>query len=162
MSSEERDMILQMVAEGKVTTAEAADLLDALDTKEDRAGEDGVGAESRDVYRNDRDQRRQERDARRFERDLGRQDREQRRKGFADRVLEIHVQDGGETRTHVNIPLGMAVAAGRFLPKKAQDYFDRYGIDLNDLLDSVSSDLSRRGDIVDVTDGDTHVHLAII
>lgn len=158
MGSEERDMILQMLAEGKVSTAEAADLLDALDTKD--AGQSNVETSAEDPYY---DTRHWERDARRYERDSRRHERDMRRgHGLADRGLEIHVQDGDETRTHVHIPLGLAAAAGKFLPKKAQEYFEKYGIDLTDLIDSISNDLSRRGEIVNVQDGQTRVHIAVI
>jgi hypothetical protein len=149
VSSEERDMILQMVAEGKVSTAEAADLLDALDTKEE-PDDSGISEELiyRDLRQEQRDERRRQRDARRG-------------RGLADRGLIIHVQDGEETRTHVQIPLAMAAAAGKFVPKKAREYFEQYEIDLTDIIDSVSNDLGRRGEIVNVQDGDTRILISI-
>jgi hypothetical protein len=149
VSSEERDMILQMVAEGKVSTAEAADLLDALDTKEEAADQEVADeAGYMDVYRQQRDERRRERDQRRG-------------RGFAQRALLIDVRDGDKTKTHVQIPLAMAAAAGKFIPKKAREYFEQYDIDLTDLIDSITSDPVRHGDIVNVQDGDTRVLISI-
>lgn len=147
MSSEERDMILQMVAEGKVSTGEAADLLDALDSAREQ-DETEWSREARDEARQERDERRRERDARRG-------------RGIYDRGLLIDVRDGDETRTHVHIPLAMAAAAGKFIPKKAREYFEQYGIDLTELVESVSSDLARRGEIVNVVDGETRVQVSI-
>jgi hypothetical protein len=149
VNSEEREMILQMVADGKVSTSEAVDLLDALDAK-DEAYEDEAEVEvsSRDIYRQLRDERRRERDLRRG-------------RNLSDRGLLILVQDGNETRTHVHIPLAMAAAAGKFVPKRAREYFEQYGIDLTDLIDSVSKDLAKRGEIVNVVDGETRVQVTI-
>jgi DUF4097 and DUF4098 domain-containing protein YvlB len=149
VSSEERDMILQMVAEGKVSTHEAADLLDALDTEEESANPEAADDVSNvDMFRRQRDESRRERDQRRG-------------RGLADRSLLIDVRDGEQTKTHVQIPLAMAAAAGKFIPKKAREYFEEYGIDLSDLIDSFSNDPVRRGEIVNVVDGETRVHIAI-
>lgn len=152
----EREMILQMLAESKITTSEAADLLDALETKDpNQASSEGASESSF------RDARFRDRDTRRHERDLHRQERGSRGRRLSERNLEIHVQDGEETRTHVNIPLGLATAAGKFMPKKAQEYFEKYGIDLAELIDSVSHDGGREGELINVVDGETRVHIAI-
>lgn len=146
MSKEERDIILQMLSEGKISPSEAGDLLEALETqqKEDLEQSTRPFESGRHEYRN-----------------------HERHGNFASRDslhqhgLLIRVSEGEETRTRVHIPLGMAFAAGKFMPKKAQEYFDKYGIDLKEVLDSVAGDLGRRGEIVDVNDGETRVQIVV-
>lgn len=165
MSNEERDMILGMVAENKITSAEAADLLDALADVEREDGETNREERFSNTHHRDREARRAERDVRRRERDLEREirhrDREHRRTPRSGRTLMIHIRDGEDTRTHVNIPLGMALAAGKFIPQRARAYFDDYGIDLTDLLDSVANNLGQSGDIVNIREGDKSIRVAI-
>lgn len=179
MSKEERDIILEMVAENKISTAEAADLLDALTESEaDERGssapdwvgaggsETDTGSRFVDGHRRDRDSQRHEREVRRHERELEREarrrERESGRGRTSGRSLMIHVRDGDETRTHVHIPLGMALAAGKFIPKKARGYFDEYGIDLDDLLDTLQADLGRAGEIVNIRDGEKSIHISVV
>ena len=164
MSNEERDVILQMLAESKITAAEAATLLDAL--KESEAGEPAeagaswqrsAGEHRRAFADMDRDFKRMDREMRRRERDM---EREHRRPTNSGRSLFINVTDGDDTRTHVQIPLGMAVAAGKFMPRKARAYFEEYGIDLTELVDSVMNDISRAGEIVNIRDGNKRVQVS--
>jgi len=182
MSSEERDIILQMVAENKITTAEAADLLDALneveteeresssapnwgglhETIDSALGEAGlhISEKVRERARRhaDREARQWQREAQQRARDAARDFR----RGRNGRSLLIHVSDGEETRTHVHIPLGLAIAAGKFIPKKARVYFDEYGIDLTDLVDTITHDLARVGEIINIRDGETRVQVTVI
>lgn len=153
MSSEERDMILQMLADGKVTPQEAADLLDALEPEPDAGAAPGG---DRSHWQGDDLERL--RSSRRWE-DPGPGPRRPT-PAFAGRSLLIHITDGDETQTRVNVPLGMALAAGKFIPKRAQEYFDRYGIDLSTILDSIAHG-SQNGEIVNVSDGDTHVKIVV-
>lgn len=154
MSSEERDMILQMLADGKVTPQEAADLLDALEPERD-AGSSPGGDWNQWI-------------ADEAERARNRSSWEERIAGsrrpnpplFSGRSLMIHVTDGDETKTHVNVPLGMALTAGKFIPKRAQEYFDRYGIDLSAILDGVAHG-DQNGELVNVRDGNTHVKIVV-
>ncbi|HEV3312668.1 MAG TPA: hypothetical protein VG815_19315 [Chloroflexota bacterium] len=170
MSSEEREMILQMLAENKISTAEAADLLDALESPEESRSEYETEVESAfyNAERSERDGRRAERDLRRAERDMEREarrmEREVRRSRHpgSGRSIVIDIRDGEETKTHIQVPLGMALAAGKFIPKKARAYFDEYGIDVTDLIDSVASDVSQHGDLVNIRDGDKRVQISVV
>ena len=167
MRSEERDMILQMVAENKISTAEACRTCSTR--RRGRAGS------RRDLPRLPRVTALEHREFRRLERDLwcrrkrdlerAARDHERAMRGsrpLTGRSLMIHVRDGDETRTHVHIPLGMAMTATKFIPKKARGYFEEYGIDLTDLLDTVSEDLGRVGEIVNIRDGCKSVQVAIV
>src|SRR5579872_3004148 len=174
VSDEERDMILQMVAENQISTAEAAVLLDALKESEAEEQAQPDWASGSDQFRESRrrlehEARRMEHDARRMERDVERAARQASRDAFRHlgrpgigRSLLIHVRDGEETRTNVRIPLGMALAAGKFIPKKARGYLEEYGIDVADLIDSLANDLGRTGDIVNIREGDKVVQISIV
>ena len=148
MNNEERSIILTMLSEGKISPSEASDLLDAIEVKKESEPQ-----ESGSWHAEARRERKHDAHARRTEiYPAGR---------VRDRGLMIHVSDGDETRTKVHIPLGMALAAGKFLPQKAKEYFDKYGINLDEVLESAMSDMGRRGEIVDVRDGDTRVQIVV-
>jgi hypothetical protein len=152
VSSEERDMILQMLAEGKVTPQEAADLLDALEPGR-LAPTPHPGEWNR--WQGD--------NAERFGSSSSWQDRgpaQRRSSSFAGRSLLIHVTDGDETKTNVNVPLGMALTAGKFIPRRAQEYFDRYGIDLASILEGIAHG-DQNGELVNVRDGNTQVKIVV-
>jgi hypothetical protein len=169
MSNEERDVILQMLADNKISTQEAASLLDALRESEESGeteswprwkSEDAEGGQD---DRNERARRRLDRDMRRQERDVYRASlRRHSRGSTSGRSLFINVTDGDETRTHVHIPLGMAMAASKFIPRKARAYFEEYGIDLSELIESVLGDVGHAGQIVNIRDGDKRVEVTVI
>ena len=74
-------------------------------------------------------------------------------KGIA-RMLRISVDatrpDGSKEATvRVNVPLGLARFAGRFLPPEARRELEGQGIDLSSLLDSLNSDVPD-GRLVDI------------
>lgn len=75
------------------------------------------------------------------------------KKGIA-RLLRISVDatrpDGSKEATvRVNVPLGLARFAGRFLPPEARRELEGQGIDLSDLLDSLNADVPD-GRLVDI------------
>ena len=74
-------------------------------------------------------------------------------KGIA-RLLRISVDatrpDGSKEATvRVNVPLGLAKFAGRFLPPEARKELEGQGIDLSTLLDSLNADVPD-GRLVDI------------
>ena len=74
-------------------------------------------------------------------------------KGIA-RLLRISVDatrpDGSKEATvRVNVPLGLARFAGRFLPPEARKELEGQGIDLSTLLDSLNADVPD-GRLVDI------------
>jgi hypothetical protein len=145
-------MILQMLADGKVTPQEAADLLDALEPEPDAgtAPRDWNSWQGEDLERLRSSSRWEERGP----------GPRRPTPPFGGRSLLIHITDGEETHTRVNVPLGMALTAGKFIPKRAQEYFDRYGIDLSSILDSIAHG-NQNGELVNVSDGDTHVKIVV-
>ncbi len=74
-------------------------------------------------------------------------------KGIA-RLLRISVDatrpDGSrEATVRINVPLGLAKFAGRFLPPEARRELEGQGIDLSSLLDSLNADVPD-GRLVDI------------
>ncbi len=150
MNEDERGRILRMVAEGKVTPEEGADLLEA------------VGSANR-ADRGDRADR-----GERAER--GNQStswspfnsgppsisgRHTRR----GRHLVIHVREGGESKVNVRIPLSLARTAGKFIPRQAQSYFGKYDINLQEFLDGAAE--AEGGTLLEVKDGDSKVLISV-
>ena len=62
--------------------------------------------------------------------------------------LRIAVDTGGEAKVRVNVPLGLAKFAARFIPKEGQVTLRGHGIDLDELLASLNS--SSEGRLLDL------------
>ncbi|HVC80849.1 MAG TPA: hypothetical protein VNL35_10175 [Chloroflexota bacterium] len=132
MANEEQTRILQMVANGQVSPAEAGDLLSALEPLTPRPAPIPVFPPASS---------------------LGPRAR-------TSRSLIIQVMDGERSKVNVRIPLGLARAAERFLPRQAQQYLREQGIELGEMLDSVQGN-EEPTSLLEVDDDDTHVRIAI-
>ena len=144
MSNEERARILRMVAEGKVTPAEAEDLLAALDAAPDAGARSmgpsatfGPGSMPAPPVLPGPPGIRKHR-----------------------RSLVIQVKEGGDSKVNVRIPLSLARAAGKFIPRHAQQHLAAYNIDLEELLSGLS-DTEGDGTLVEVKDGKDEVRIAV-
>ena len=144
MSNEERARILRMVAEGKVTPAEAEDLLGALDAAPSAEARSagpsatyGPGSmPALPVPPGPPGIRKQR------------------------RSLVIQVKEGGDSKVNVRIPLSLARVAGKFIPRHAQQRLAAYNIDLEDLLSGLG-DAEGDGTLVEVKDGKDEVRIAV-
>lgn len=141
--NQERLRVLELLEQGKITAAEAAELLRALGDEEVAGGErDG----------RDRRYRREERERERF--DGG-------RRGLP-RWFRVRVTDTrtGRMWANVSIPYGMVNSGLRFAPGNFP--FGRAGLPLqmDDLLSALRS--GRRGTIYDVTDSGKGQRIEII
>jgi hypothetical protein len=125
MPDEERDRILQMVAQGTITPAEASDLLAAIGGPPrqltSRAPRNGVA-----VARN----------------------------------LTIQIVDGATTNVNIRIPLALARAAGKFIPRQAQSYLNGHQIDLEAIMESLQGN-DGENTLLEVVDGDTNIRIAV-
>jgi hypothetical protein len=144
MSNDERARILRMVAEGKVTPAEAEDLLAALDAAPD-AGTRSTGSSA--TFR------------------PGPMPASPVPPGLPGirkhrRSLVIQVKEGGDSKVNVRIPLSLARAAGKFIPRHAQKHLAAYNIDLEELLSGLG-DAEGDGTLVEVKDGKDEVRIAV-
>lgn len=77
-----------------------------------------------------------------------------------NRSLVIHITEGDDTKVNVRIPLGLARAAGKFVPRRAQQYLDNYEINLDQLLESLTT-MEGSDTLVEITDGDDQIRIAV-
>ena len=137
MGEEERRTILRMVSEGKLSPEEAAGLLEAVeDASERRPGFTEALEANREVARHMRH---------------GRSGR--------NRALIIHIKGGGDNKVNLRIPLSLARAAGKFIPRQAATYLQNYEIDLQQFLEDASE--ADGGTILEVKDGENRVLIAV-
>lgn len=132
MYEEERTRILEMVAAGTISAAQASDLLAALDTPAALTAPrpQAVLTPPKPAQR---------------------------------RYLVIEIDaNGGQTKVNLRIPLGLARAIGRFIPRQAQKHLNEYEINLEDLLEGVGS-AEETGTLLEVSDngGADHVRIAV-
>lgn len=73
--------------------------------------------------------------------------------------LVIQVYEGEKSKVNLRIPLGLARAAGRFIPRQAQQRLDEFDINLEQLLQSLHDGES--GTLLEVIDGKDHIHIAV-
>lgn len=141
MNDEERARILHMVAEGKISPEEAADLLEALQPSTAPAPEPAFvsGGPGPLPSMNPIPPM----GAPRLRR----------------RTLVIQIREGGENRVNVRIPLSLTRVAGKFIPRQAQNYLGKYDINLQEFLDGVGDGDS--GTLLEVKDGENKVLIAV-
>lgn len=134
MYEEERSRILEMVAAGTISPAQAGDLLAALETpvsptavspRPSPAAPAPITTKRRYL------------------------------------AIEI-IANGGQTHVNLRLPLGLARTIGRFIPRQAQTYLKEYEINLEDLLEGVGG-AEEAGTILEVSDngGADHVRIAV-
>ena len=130
---DERNRILDMLASGKITAEQAAELLKAIGPGDvppppppPRAA-DAVGADARAFLRP---------------------------KQGISRMLRISIDAVGDGDTdrakiRVNVPLALARFATKFMPDEAKVQLDEQGIDLSELIDALGDELPE-GRLVDI------------
>ncbi|HZS93768.1 MAG TPA: hypothetical protein VFA78_03155 [Chloroflexota bacterium] len=141
MNDDERRRILRMVAEGKVSAEEAADLLDALQEPRPAPEPERSYAELHPypvspvppVPQTDQ---------------------------VRGRALVIRISEGDENSVNLRIPLGLAKAAGKFLPRRAEHDLREHGIDLPAVFDGVSSGVEV-GPLLMIQDGGDTVYIGV-
>jgi hypothetical protein len=135
-----------MVAEGKLSPEEAAGLLEAVEPQpaspEYSNSPEGEFAGS----------------GGRGESDVRVRGREVRR-SRPPRAVVIQIKEGGENKVNIRIPLGLARAAKKFIPRQAQNYLSSYEIDLQEFLDGAND--MEGGTLLEVKDGDNRVLIAV-
>jgi hypothetical protein len=131
MNNEERTRILNMVAAGQISPAEASDLLSALDAPPRPAPLPPVVAPVTN-----------------------------RTQLATARSLVIRIIEEGDSKVNVRIPLSLARAAGRFLPRQAKAALKEYEIDLDQILEEMSSGAGN-GALIEVEDDETHVFIGV-
>lgn len=139
--NDERGRILRMVAEGSVTPAEAEDLLAALEPPRAEGRLWGAPGTVGPPF-------------------MPAPPAPPGPPRPASRNLIIHISEGKDTKVNVRIPLNLARAAGKFIPRHAQHYLDNFDISLDDLLASLA-DNSGGGTLLEVHDGEDTVVITV-
>jgi hypothetical protein len=148
MNDDERARILRMVAEGKLSPQEAADVLEALDQAAEQVEAARMAAaEAQNAFN-----------------DLSADPRirvrgPEGRRSRSPRAVVIQVKEGGENKVNIRVPLGLARAAGKFIPRQAQQYLAAYEIDLQAFLGEASD--MEGGTLLEVKDGENRVLIAV-
>ncbi|HZU13812.1 MAG TPA: hypothetical protein VFB58_13305 [Chloroflexota bacterium] len=137
MNDDERRRILRLVAEGKVSAEEGAELLDALQSE--RRGAENAPSPTLPIPP---------------------VPPVPPAPGTAGRSLIIRVTEGDESRVNLRIPLGLARAAGKFIPRRAQHDLGEHGIDLNSLIEGVAGGVDK-GPILQIEDGEDTVYIGV-
>ncbi|HLJ68969.1 MAG TPA: hypothetical protein VKX16_16575 [Chloroflexota bacterium] len=132
MFDEERARILRMVAEGKLSPEEAADLLEALQPRRESNQPAPVMPPEPPSLPG------------------------QRRRS---RTVVIQIKEGGESKVDLRIPLSLAKAAGKFIPRKAQESLQSRDINILDFLEDAAE--AESGTILQVKDGEDRVLIAV-
>jgi SHOCT-like protein len=135
VNHEERARILRMVSEGLVSPEEAAGLLQAIEPERpDPPTRSSVAINSSSGTAVS--------------------------SAVAGRNLVIHIREGEDTQVHLRIPLGLAKAAGKFIPRQAQSHLSEYGIDLEEIMTDLANQASQ-GPLVHIAEGDTQVQIGV-
>lgn len=74
--------------------------------------------------------------------------------------LTIQIIDGSKTNVNIRIPLALARAAGRFIPRQAQAYLNTHEINLEQLMESLQTN-DGENTLLEVLDGDAHIRIAV-
>lgn len=134
-----------MVAEGKLSPEEAAGLLEAVEPEPEPSYSNSPGGEYVGFGgRGDSEVRMRGREI---------------RKSRQPRAVVIQIKEGGENKVNIRIPLGLARAAKKFIPRQAQNYLSAYEIDLQEFLDGAND--MEGGTLLEVKDGENRVLIAV-
>ena len=76
------------------------------------------------------------------------------------RILKINIRGGDGEKVNVNLPLSLAKVALKFIPQDAKQEIEEKGVDIEDILSSVSEELTE-GKLVDIQDGEESVVITV-
>ncbi len=130
MGDDEQARILRMVAEGTITPAEAGDLLAALEHQRKSSPPPAPPALATAA------------------------------RSATKRHLSIEIIEGDKTKVNVRIPLALARAAGRFIPRQAQTYLEEREISIEAILEGLQVE-DGENTLLEVHDGDSFVRIAV-
>ncbi len=131
MSSEERLRILEMVAEGKLTTDEADELLGAMEPAPQPPARAAFTPPALPV-----------------------------RPAPPQRYLTVRVTDGDQPKVNVRIPMSLASGAARWLGNLTEQVQSSFDLNVKDLVESLGEAPSD-GTVIDLHDGGTTVWIGI-
>lgn len=87
-------------------------------------------------------------------------DEEKSKKMGKARFIKIMVEENGEEKVDISIPMVLARSFMKFVPKGTKDRLDDQNINLDEILNSMDSGMSN-GTLVDIKDGTDHVIIKV-
>ncbi len=76
------------------------------------------------------------------------------------RHLTIQIIDGDDDKVNVRIPLALARAAGRFIPRQAQAYLEEREISIEAILEGLQAE-DGENTLLEIHEGDSFVRIAV-
>lgn len=134
MNNEERRRILDLVSSGKISPAEAEDLLSALDYN---SAESQIPAS-----------------------DFAMATTPALPQAQTKRRTIIIQMKSDDTKLNLRLPLGLATATSRFIPRQAQQYFEAHQIDLGQLLSTLGQ-APQEGTLMELQDDDDSIRISV-
>ncbi len=132
MNSEERLRILEMVAEGKLTTDEADELLGAMEPAPQPATRAAFSPPAVPL----------------------------RPAPAPQRYLAVRIMEGDEPKVNVRIPMSLASGAAKWLGNLTEQVQSSFDLNVKDLVESLG-DAPSDGTVIDLHDGGTTVWIGI-
>ena len=87
-------------------------------------------------------------------------DKEQKKKLSKSRFIKILVEENGEEKVDISIPMVLAKSFMKFIPKNAKKSLNDQNINLDEIFDSINSEVEN-GTLVDIKDGTDHVIIKV-
>ncbi|MCF8009389.1 MAG: hypothetical protein K9K32_06450 [Halanaerobiales bacterium] len=76
------------------------------------------------------------------------------------KFIKILVEENGEEKVNISIPILLAKTALKIMPKKAKDQMEEKNINLDSILNAIDDEGST-GKIVDINDNGDHVSISL-
>lgn len=76
------------------------------------------------------------------------------------KFIKILVEENGEEKVNISIPILLAKTALKVMPKKAKDQMEEENINLDSILNAIDGEGST-GKIVDINDNGDHVSISL-
>ncbi|MFO7814434.1 MAG: hypothetical protein R6V14_01620 [Halanaerobiales bacterium] len=80
--------------------------------------------------------------------------------GKKPRYIKILVEENGEEKVNISIPMLLAKTALKIMPKKAKAQMNEKDVNLDELLSAID-DKSSTGKLVDINDDGDHVSISL-
>ena len=76
------------------------------------------------------------------------------------KFIKILVEENGEEKVNISIPMLLAKTALKIMPKKAKVQMEEQNVNLDEILSAIN-DESTKGKIVDINDNGDHVSISL-
>lgn len=77
-----------------------------------------------------------------------------------NKSIKILVEEDGEEKVNISLPMILAKSFMKFLPKNAKESLNNQGVELEQVFESVDSEVEG-GTLVDIKDGKDHVIIKV-